>query len=75
MKLRFHTYSGMQVPITVGDMDDVREAAADYLYKRWKSGDYTISILNRGIEWELITQENEKGYAVTDEDGILKVHP
>jgi hypothetical protein len=71
-KLRFHTYSGMQIPLTTGEMDEVRAYAANYLWTRRRG--YEVTILQRGIEWEVQTRANIEGFIVTDEDGILKIH-
>lgn len=73
MKLRFHTFSGMQVPITTGELDEVREAAANYLLRAHRVG-YDITTLQKGREWEIITTSNSEGFMVTDHDGILQIH-
>lgn len=73
MKLRFHTFSGMQVPVTTGEESEVREAAAEYLQRAHRVG-YDITTLIKGRQWEVITKSNSEGFMVTDHDGILQIH-
>lgn len=76
MRLTFHTYSGMAFPITDGhecDIDDAREAAADYIWEARKRG-HDVAVLQPGREWEIQTESNREGLAVTDSDGILAMH-
>lgn len=69
--LSFHTFSGMRVPVSEDDDNYyLRKEAAEYLLKARERG-HSVVILARGREWEIITEANERGYYVTDDDGVL----
>lgn len=72
-KLRFHTYSGMQIPVDTGEFQDIRDRAARYLRAKRKQG-FSVETLERGMQWEIQTPSNLQGFMVTDEDGILQIH-
>lgn len=70
MELKFHTHSGMSVPITEGDNEDCREAAADYLLTARAKG-HDVCTVEKGKKYEVISQSNSQGMFVTDDDGLL----
>ncbi len=73
MRLRLITYSGMTIPLADNLLeDDTRQEAAEYLRKQRAKG-HDTAIIHRGKQWEVITELNREGFAVTDADGILVI--
>lgn len=72
-KLRFHTYSGMQIPVDTGELTEIRERAASYIRSK-RSQNYEVVTIERGIQWEIQTPSNLEGFVVTDDDGVLMIH-
>ena len=70
---RLVNYNGMIFEFNSGqDREDVRQDVADYI-RFARSNGATVTTLKKGSSWEVQTQANIEGRAVTDDDGILLI--
>lgn len=71
--VNFRGYNGFGYPVMeLTDLADAREAAADFLIRARGCG-HDITTLAIGTSWEIQTQMNLDGIAVTDADGYLSL--
>jgi hypothetical protein len=71
--LRFVTFSGMTIPLTESDeVSELRSSAARYLQDARERGS-ELTTLERGSEWEIITESNRDGIGISDADGVLRL--
>ena len=70
--LTLHAYCGMPVPLADGDLDDVRQAAAQFIRRKRRRGK-PVTKLIRGQEWEVQTPEDAA--IISDDEGLLVLDP
>lgn len=71
--LNFRAYNGMTFPLGDGLSElEGRDDAAKYL-REARADECEVATLDAGRRWEIQTQSNVQGLAVTDKDGILEL--